>query len=282
MKTPVYQVSKLALLFPPLPAAELASLGESIQRSGLREAIVLHNGEILDGRNRYEACQAVKVAPHFREFGSLPTDGTSPAHFVADKNLHHRHLSVAQRAAVAEEMIPYFESEAMNKTEATAAAAAVAGVSTRSVQRAHAKKKEAAAAAAAAPDPKTEAGKRQAEQAKAEEKQMEEYRDKHAEALTKTHGEAFGHALKQGTILKTLAELEEFTKQPKEDQKMIAELVIQGWAVKRALKFMLAVLDGDNKLKDLALQAAGLGKPVKVLVNGYMITARKATAGEAV
>ncbi len=258
----------------------MESLVESIKRGGLRDSIVLLHGEVLDGRNRQEACLAAKVTPIYREFGSQPTDGASPAHFVADKNLQHRHLSAAQWAGVAEEMIPFYQAEAMTKTEATKAAAAAVGISPRTVQRVSAKKKEEqAAVAAAAAVPQTEA---QAEQAGKEEALMEQFRAQHAEAMTKTHGEAFGMAMKRGTILKTLAELEEFSKQPKEDQKMVSELIIQGWGVKRALKFMLATLDGDNKLKDLALQAAGLGKPVKVLVDGYVITARKAASGEAV
>jgi hypothetical protein len=40
------------------------------------------------------------------------TRGSSPAAFVASKNLARRHLTTSQRAAVGAELLPYFEKEA--------------------------------------------------------------------------------------------------------------------------------------------------------------------------
>ena len=76
---------------------EAANLREDIQRNGLLEAIWTYQNQIVDGRNRYNACLATGVEPRFREWngsGSLVS-------FVVSLNLHRRHLSESQRAMVA-------------------------------------------------------------------------------------------------------------------------------------------------------------------------------------
>lgn len=86
----------IAGLFPLMEAAELDALAEDIRRHGLLEPIVLHEGQVLDGRNRYLACQQVEVPVHTRE---LPA-GTNPWDFVWSHNAERRHLSAGQRAAI--------------------------------------------------------------------------------------------------------------------------------------------------------------------------------------
>jgi len=57
-----------AALFPELPPEELTQLARDIKERGLLEPIILHKGLILDGRNRYRACQIAGVKPRIEEF----------------------------------------------------------------------------------------------------------------------------------------------------------------------------------------------------------------------
>lgn len=87
---------------------EFVALKEDIRTNGLREPIWLHQGKIIDGRNRFRACQEVGVEPAFREWsgeGSLIS-------FVVSLNLHRRHLDTIQRTRIAEKIAPMFKKEA--------------------------------------------------------------------------------------------------------------------------------------------------------------------------
>lgn len=88
-----------AMFFPMMKDADLHSLSGDIKRNGLREPIVLYEGKILDGRNRFEACLRAGVEPK-----TLPWDENEhgdPISFVLTRNVHRRHLSESQRAIAA-------------------------------------------------------------------------------------------------------------------------------------------------------------------------------------
>jgi len=51
------QVHSIATVFPEMSAKEFADLVGDVSTNGLREAIWLYEGQILDGRHRYKACQ---------------------------------------------------------------------------------------------------------------------------------------------------------------------------------------------------------------------------------
>jgi len=105
-----YAIHPLAFLIPAMSAEELARLTEDIAAHGLVEPIVLHEGQILDGRHRYQACQTAGVEPHFTVF-----DGDDPVAYVLSKNLHRRHLTSAQKAAIAVEALPLLEEQAKKR-----------------------------------------------------------------------------------------------------------------------------------------------------------------------
>jgi ParB-like chromosome segregation protein Spo0J len=96
-KAESYQFHSVASIFPLMAEHELEELANDIRSHGLREPIWLHADQIIDGRNRYLACQIAGVEPAYREW-----DGNgSLVAFVVSLNLHRRHLDTSQRAMVA-------------------------------------------------------------------------------------------------------------------------------------------------------------------------------------
>jgi hypothetical protein len=85
----------LANRFPLIAGEEFDQLVEDIRHNGQREPIVLFEGKILDGRNRYRACLEAGVTPQTRAFD--PAKEGSPEAFVISVNLKRRHLTGKQR-----------------------------------------------------------------------------------------------------------------------------------------------------------------------------------------
>jgi hypothetical protein len=98
----LYRFYPLADAFPPMRkwSKGYKALVKDIRAHGLREAIVLYQGMVLDGRNRYRACLETGVEPRFRQFDPV-TEG-DPELFVRSDNLHRRHLTSGQRAVLAD------------------------------------------------------------------------------------------------------------------------------------------------------------------------------------
>lgn len=83
-------------IFPLIEGAEFDALVEDIKAHGLREKIWIYEGKILDGRNRFLACQKAKVKPHYRKY-----NGKDALAFIVSLNVQRRHLTEAQRAMAA-------------------------------------------------------------------------------------------------------------------------------------------------------------------------------------
>lgn len=99
--------------FPLMEGEELAALVTDIKEHGLLEPIVTLNGEILDGRNRYRACQEAAVSPTFTEYR-----GNEPLSYVISKNINRRHLNPSQLAVLALEIEPELAKEAAKRVAA--------------------------------------------------------------------------------------------------------------------------------------------------------------------
>ncbi len=92
-----YPPHPLAQIVPRMSDDEYLDLRKSIREFGLLEGeeIVLHEGKILDGRHRYDACLREGVEPRFREYS-----GGDPEGYVLAK-LTRRNLDESTRALVA-------------------------------------------------------------------------------------------------------------------------------------------------------------------------------------
>jgi N6-adenosine-specific RNA methylase IME4 len=91
------QFHPLSELFPLMQDREFDELVADVKANGLREPIWTYEGQILDGRNRWRACEAAQLAHRpMRAY-----EGDDPVSFVVSLNLHRRHLDESQRALVA-------------------------------------------------------------------------------------------------------------------------------------------------------------------------------------
>lgn len=106
----------VANIFPMMTEDEYRALVADIAAHGQREAIWTYQGKIIDGRNRYKACAELGLKPVMREW-----DGEgSLIEFVVSMNLHRRHLSSHQKAAIALDVLPMLEAEARERQIALA------------------------------------------------------------------------------------------------------------------------------------------------------------------
>ncbi|MGS0982071.1 ParB/RepB/Spo0J family partition protein [Burkholderia glumae] len=85
----------LCALFPRLEGVEFDALKADIAANGQRSPIIICDRQILDGGNRYRACVELGIAPV-----TTPFEGADPLAYVLSLNLHRRHLSPGQQAAI--------------------------------------------------------------------------------------------------------------------------------------------------------------------------------------
>ena len=64
------QFHELANVFPLIEGPAFDELVADVKAHGLREPIITHEGKIIDGRNRFRACQQAAVEPRFEEWKS--------------------------------------------------------------------------------------------------------------------------------------------------------------------------------------------------------------------
>ena len=107
-----YSLHPICQLFPPLSKEELQELAEDIRIKGLLHDIILYEGKILDGRNRYLACPMAGVEPRFSEWKGKGW----PLQWVISENLVRRHLTSSQKAVIAHDLLPLLEKEAKERT----------------------------------------------------------------------------------------------------------------------------------------------------------------------
>ena len=89
-------IHPVAQIFPLLGDEELAELAADIKERGLIHPIVIDaDSQILDGRNRYPACELAGVAPEYEQY-----EGDDPGGYALAVNIGRRHLSKGQQAMI--------------------------------------------------------------------------------------------------------------------------------------------------------------------------------------
>lgn len=92
------KIHRFANLFPMCSDEEIQELADDIKLHGLREPIVTDQDDmILDGRNRFLACEIAGVKPFFAPFVGNEDEKLA---YVVSANIHRRHLSTSQKSMV--------------------------------------------------------------------------------------------------------------------------------------------------------------------------------------
>jgi ParB-like chromosome segregation protein Spo0J len=301
-----------AELIPAMTTEQFSDLKASIQAEGLRHPIVLLGTEILDGRHRHAACLELGIPPQMRQYDPAK-DGPDPVAFVLAENIRRRHLTEGQRAAIGAELEAVI---AANRKAAKAAAkasagqgtadnvvplgkareeaAALAGVSDRSVQDAKkvkdtdpegfqdlkegkvsiAEAKKTAAAKSDNPDVAAVKPPGQLELA------TDPYRVEAADLLEPAHGQQFAEGIRTGAILKNGAELRHFVNMPVGQQTRIRDFVVKGWKPVAAWRFVCGEFESTTTLQTLIAYAAhrrqtakgtAKGEPVEIRHSGWLV-----------
>ena len=99
MSLPVHPA---AALFPMLGEDELTALQNDIMVEGQLEPIITWKGQIIDGRNRYEACQRIGKKPRLKERDFDDEDAV--INYIISTNIKRRHLTTSQRAMIAADL----------------------------------------------------------------------------------------------------------------------------------------------------------------------------------
>jgi hypothetical protein len=134
---PKMKYHPLSAFFPMLAPADFDDLVEDIRAKGQLEPIVIYDGKVLDGRNRYEACEMLGIKVKSRE---LPK-GVKPLDYVISANLKRRQLTDGQKVGIMRRIYPNEgkgqppKSNVPTGTLTRVQIAQAAGVSENTVQR---------------------------------------------------------------------------------------------------------------------------------------------------
>lgn len=103
MKTTIFDlpVHPAADVFPMLSDDDLDDLIADIKTNGLLQPLIVKAGELVDGRNRREACRRAGVEPRVEEL-----NGTDPIAYILAVNVNRRHLTKGQRAMAVARLYP--------------------------------------------------------------------------------------------------------------------------------------------------------------------------------
>lgn len=93
-----FGVHPYADVFTYINVKDIHALAENIKENGLKNKIQISNGKIIDGRNRFIACELAGVK---KEFEKIDLPEKDILNHVMSLNTHRRHLSESQRGWIA-------------------------------------------------------------------------------------------------------------------------------------------------------------------------------------
>ncbi len=98
-----FPIHPAADLFPMLDSTGMQALAADIAASGLRTPVALWNGQVIDGRNRLEACRIATVEPRCETMQFA--DNAECVRYIVSTNLHRRHLTDEQRDQIGARLV---------------------------------------------------------------------------------------------------------------------------------------------------------------------------------
>lgn len=111
------ELHPLCTYFPRMSDDEFNSLKANIQDNGQTHPIYTLDGMILDGGNRYRALCELGIEPVIIEY-----TGSNPTQFILSSNLHRRHLTQGQSAAIVSASQSWVNAQAADNSQLRSAA----------------------------------------------------------------------------------------------------------------------------------------------------------------
>src|SRR5215475_5631793 len=105
-------IHTLAGIFPLMTGQPYQELKEDIRLHGQREPGWVHDGQLLDGRNRHSGCLELGIPFQYRIY-----KGNQPLEFIVSLNLQRRHLTDSQRAMIGAKLANMRQGERTDLTE---------------------------------------------------------------------------------------------------------------------------------------------------------------------
>ena len=108
------ELHPLCTYFPRMSDDEFNSLKDNLQNIGQTHPIYTLDGMILDGGNRYRALCELGIDPVMIEY-----TGPNPAQFILSSNLHRRHLTQGQSAAIVSASQSWINAQTASQSRST-------------------------------------------------------------------------------------------------------------------------------------------------------------------
>lgn len=283
----------LGAMFPPMGDDEYQSLIAGMKLNGYdnRHPVILYEGKILEGNNRYTGAKVAKKEPVFKNFEDLGFQG-SPIDYVMQENLSRRNLTPSQLSQIGAELVEKMEeaekaeaaAAAANSQSATkpkkkkgdkvAAAARKVGVSPRSVAAARKLKKTDPEGAAAVKKgrKKLHAATQEADKKKsAEDAKTKEFEEATAR-IDKVLGPGFSLIAAKKLQSKHILQLSGLDP---DEMKRIKPFIEAGWSLKAAMGYKSVNLSYAHNIRQLTDRATAQGGKFTLMIDDWTISVEK-------